>query len=120
MTERAASSAVARGRNLARRVRRRWAEKYAFPDLVVVGRDIPDVGECHVHRDGSTCAQCDGSHVHEWSECVVLNKNGGFIGKANRCRVCGARKCDNAGCQGRRHHEDAHIYASGRVQAVGS
>ncbi len=98
---------------------RRWAERHAFPDLVVVGRQIPDVGECHLHRDGSTCAQCDGRHQHKWRRCVVLAKGGGFIGVATRCWVCGARKCDNEGCQGRRHHRDAHVYTSGRIEKVG-
>lgn len=103
-----------------RTLRRRWSERYAFPGLVVVGREITDVGECYLHRDDSTCAQCDGSHQHEWRRCVVLNKQGGFVGEATRCRICGGRKCDNVGCRGRRHHRDAHVYESGRVRAVGA
>lgn len=109
----------ARARRVVSAIRRRLAERYAFPDLVVVGREIPDVGECHLHRDGSSCAQCDGRHQHEWRRCVVLAKGGGFVGDATRCRICGARKCDNHGCQSRRHHQDAHVYASGRIEAVG-
>ncbi len=99
-------------------MRRRWAERYAFPDLVVVGRQIPDVGECYVHRDGGTCAQCDGRHQHQWRRCVVLAKGGGFIGSATRCEACGARRCDMS-CSGRRHHADAHVYADGTVEQVG-
>ena len=49
----------------------------------------------------------------------VHNNGGSFIGRATRCAHCGARKCDHSGCQSRRHHQDAHIYASGRVEAVG-
>ena len=98
-----------------RLLRRRIAERYAWPDLVVVGREIPDVGECHVHRDGGSCAQCDGSHAHLWRRCVVLAKGGGFIGSATRCEVCGGRKCDVPACKERRHHLSPHMAHNGTV-----
>lgn len=100
--------------------------KQMLNETYVVGRDLPDVPECYgynakspaamVLHPSEVCAQCDGSHEHEWRYALCLI-NEAF---AYRCLVCGARKCDNLGCQSRRHHQDAHIMWSGAVKAVGS
>jgi hypothetical protein len=95
-----------------------------FPNLVIVGRDIPDVMECHGHRGGPlleprTCPQCDGSHDHAWVQCIVLDKAGTLIGEATRCRICGGRKCDDHLCRERRHHRGPHIDWNGRLRRVG-
>lgn len=93
------------------RVRRWWDLKRA---------PWPVVGECHLHRDGSTCPQCDGSHEHEWvawPQAPSWIASGG--GVPVRCRVCGARKCDNANCTSRRHHRDPHIGYDGSILKVG-
>lgn len=98
-----------------RLLRRRLAERYAWPDLVVVGRQVPDVMECHIHPSGETCPQCDGFHAHQWRECVVLAKGGHFSGVAHRCDICGGRKCDVRACKERRHHRSPHMAHNGRI-----
>jgi hypothetical protein len=93
------------------------------PDLsriLVVGRDLPDVMECYglaSHRDGGTCAQCDGSHHHEWVRCLVVHGDRPDI--ARRCRICGGRGCD-AACIERRHHRGPHIAPNGAMRQVGA
>lgn len=99
-----------------------WDWKRGLAECYIVGRDLPDVRECygqatHKHTEGDSCSQCDGQHAHRWVRCIVIN--GGWPDIATRCLSCGGRKCDNAGCSGRRHHPDAHIYANGRIQEVG-
>lgn len=102
-------------------------EERPFPNLVIVGRDLPDVMECHGHwnerQQGNplaSCSQCDGSHEHAWVRCLVLDKAGSLIDVATRCRVCGGRKCDDHLCCERRHHAGPHMNWNGRLRRVGA
>lgn len=88
------------------------------PDLdkiLIVGRDLPDVPECHGHREG-TCRQCDGSHRHRWRKVLVVC--GSDFDVARRCLDCGGRQCDVA-CLERRHHQGPHIAPNGTLRQVG-
>ena len=68
----------------------------------------PIVNECHSwHRDGHSCPQCDGSHVHRW---VAWDGLPGAV----RCRRCGGRKCDMDECRLIRHHLTPHLEAARR------
>ena len=84
----------------------------------------PIVAECHGRApsrvaQGHSCAQCDGSHDHQWvawheaprtgsdSGSTVVGKSSG-PGIPVRCKVCGARKCDQPDCRLRRHHAEDH------------
>lgn len=82
----------------------------------------PIVNECHGHpflKGGTmqSCAQCDGSHQHEWAEGETVYA--GDVTNAVRCIHCGARKCDRPLCTSRRHHRDPHILSDGTVVPVG-
>lgn len=88
--------------------------------IIVVGRDLPDVGECfghHSRRGAQSCPQCNGGHRHEWVDCLVVH--GGHPAVARRCRICGGRACDVA-CIERRHHKGPHIAPNGIMRQVGS
>jgi hypothetical protein len=92
---------------------------------LVVGRDVPDAGECFGYADTAaarklhpnlTCKQCDGGHSHIWTDCLVLPN----MDSATRCSTCGARKCDVPICISRRHHRDSHILNDGSTYQVGT
>lgn len=105
------------------RLRIRWswwvARRFRYRGQYLVGRNVPDVAECHsTYVKGHTCAQHDGSHVHQWVRCVVTHKDGTHPQEAHRCTVCGARKCD-MDCTERRHHVGPHHEAGG-YRMVGS
>jgi hypothetical protein len=78
---------------------------------------VPDVPECHGHRDkDQSCAQCDGRHDHRWAwVCIV---RGGRHDHAWRCLACGTRRCD-ASCTERRHHLGPHRLIDGTFRPVG-
>jgi hypothetical protein len=99
----------------------------------------PVVPECYGHRHpsdnpGGTCDQCSGNHAHVWVEWAPPGQGGhvadadltlGSViggtwgpGKATRCTVCGARKCD-MDCLERRHHLGPHLSPDGALRQVG-
>jgi hypothetical protein len=78
----------------------------------------PDVPECYGHRDGSVCAQCDGSHDHQWIEGAPPYPSSTAI--PVRCSVCGGRKCDWSACWERRHHRGPHVLIDGTFEKVGT
>lgn len=103
------------------RIRFEWwrVKTFGYRGQYLVGRDVPDVAECHSQfREGHACPQDDGLHVHRWVPCVVTHKDGTHPQEAHRCLDCGARKCDMA-CSERRHHVGPHHEASG-FRMVGS
>ena len=103
------------------RVRWEWfvTRHFRYRGENLVGRDVPDVGECHrQYVEGHSCPQDDGSHQHEWVRCVVTNKRGERTGEAYRCRICGGRKCD-MDCNERRHHLGPHHQDDGTLRMVG-
>ena len=113
----------------------RWSEEYGWlPVCPTHGGGNPApwpvVGECHGHRDGSTCLQCDGSHDHEWAAWRGAPRVEGLLGTSVvgghsgpgipvRCRICGGRKCDVPVCVSRRHHLDPHTTIDGEFYKVG-
>lgn len=102
------------------------------PDVWIIGENVPDVRECQGHpvptiRDLSllvsddydrfACAQCDGSHRHDWVSCATLAPERGV---PIRCHICGARKCDVDECLERRHHRSPHLGRDGVIGMVGA
>lgn len=98
------------------RIRFAWwrARRFGYRGQYLVGRDVPDVPECHATlRPDHSCPQHDGSHLHRWVPCVVTYKDGTHPQDAHRCTVCGGRKCDVPACTERRHHVGPHHEATG-------
>lgn len=92
-------------------------------ERVTLGAPWPIVDECHGHKHGLGCAQCDGTHVHVWKAwkdaphpegAPGVSVVGGTSGSGVpvRCVTCGGRKCDTPACRLRRHHfgEDHDLY----------
>lgn len=104
-------------RRLRWRLRTRWgwwfARTFHYRGQHLVGRDVPDVAECHRTYDPShSCAQHDGSHQHRWVWCAITNKGKHGPRWAWRCLDCGGRKCD-MDCSERRHHKGPHHESTG-------
>lgn len=80
---------------------------------VTAGAPWPIVAECHGHRGGVTCPQCDGTHEHHWKawkDAPTSGSGSAVVGGVSgpgvpvRCTSCGGRKCDIPNCRLRRHH----------------
>lgn len=91
----------------------------AGADVLVIGRDLPDVAECFDgHLLGHRCPQDDGGHDHVWRLCVP--EGAPYARVAARCQVCGGRRCDAPGCSERRHHRAPHRLPGGVFLPVGA
>lgn len=83
----------------------------------------PDVDECRGSSrqqmlQGHSCAQCDGSHEHQWATWRAIPEGHPLSygpGLPVRCKVCGGRKCDRDHCWERRHHSGPHVDIDGKV-----
>ena len=93
--------------------RKTWRSRVALREWWMRQRaPWPIVGECHKdYIPDHSCEQCQPTHVHVWKAWAERpDWHWGPYGVPVRCTVCGARKCDVANCDSRRHD---HIHTHG-------